>query len=144
MYQLNYHSQSKSKLEIKDLERILEESTVRNKERNITGCLIYHNNSFVQILEGKKKDILDVYEKIKTDERHHNVILLYKNPIDKRCFTDWNMAYHQPNDQYIIQFVNNLLLLSQLSDKASNSLLTFWGQVRRILKSGPIEHIENI
>lgn len=139
MYQLNYHSQSISGLSTIDLENILEEATTTNGERNITGCLIYHNDSFVQILEGEKKDVLEVYKKIKGDKRHHNIMLLYQNSIDTRSFTDWNMAYHKPEDQFVIQFVNNLLLLSKLSDNSSNSLTTFWGQVRRIIESGSVK-----
>ncbi|MDN3492389.1 BLUF domain-containing protein [Winogradskyella bathintestinalis] len=143
MYQLNYHSQSTPGLTIEDLENILEEATATNKKRGISGCLIYHNNSFVQILEGEKEHVCEVFEKIKSDRRHHNITLLYENQISSRYFTGWNMAYHRPNDSYVIQFVNNLLMLSKLTDKASNSLLTFWGQVRRILENGSVEYYEN-
>ncbi|MBF8150710.1 BLUF domain-containing protein [Winogradskyella sp. F6397] len=139
MYQLNYHSKSIPGLTSKNLENILNEATSTNGERNITGCLIYHNESFVQILEGEKKDVLEVYNKIKEDKRHHSIMKLYENDVDRRSFIDWNMAYHKPDDQFIVQYVNNLLLLSKLSDNASNSLITFWGQVRRIIESGSLK-----
>lgn len=63
MYQLNYHSISRPGLDLGDLEHILEQANATNSARNISGCLIYHNNRFVQILKGRKKDVLKVYKK---------------------------------------------------------------------------------
>lgn len=136
MYQLNYHSKAIPGLRLVDLDTILEEAIAENLARHITGCLIYHNESFVQILEGSKKDVLEVYEKIKSDKRHYNVTLIWDNNVDTRFFQEWNMAYHRPDDKNLKQFVNNLLLLSQLSARTSGSLLSFWGSVRRTLLEG--------
>ena len=133
MYQLNYHSISKPELSCIDLDKILEKAIHVNSKKNITGCLIYHNNNFVQILEGKKEDVLSVYKKIKADERHHAVTLLWESSSNLRHFPDWNMAYHQPESEHIISFVNNLTLLSELSDKATPTLLSFWGTVKKVL-----------
>lgn len=65
MYQLNYHSISRPSLHLGDLDDILEEANATNSARNIFGCLIYHHNRFVQILEGRKKNVLQVYKKIR-------------------------------------------------------------------------------
>ncbi|GGG50655.1 BLUF domain-containing protein [Bizionia arctica] len=136
MYQLNYHSISRPGLNLKDLDDILETANIENSKRNISGCLIYHNNRFVQILEGKKKDVLEVFEKIKTDKRHHTVTLLWENQVDKRFFSEWHMAYYRPDDENLKLFLNNLLLLSELSDRSSSSLMSFWSTVREILGGG--------
>ncbi|WP_179336026.1 BLUF domain-containing protein [Winogradskyella costae] len=133
MYQLNYHSKSKLGLELEDLDNILAKANTINSEKAITGCLIYHNSSFVQILEGNKIDVLRVFEKIKSDQRHHTITLLWENNIEDRLFSEWNMAYHRPNSESIKEYINNLLLLSMLSDKSKASLLSFWTSVRRIL-----------
>lgn len=144
MYQLNYRSIAREGLELKDLDDILEEAVAENSKRNITGCLIYHNKSFVQILEGEKKDVLHIYDKIKNDPRHYSVTLLWENPVENRFFQEWNMAYYRPKDKNMIQFVDNLVMLSELSDRSSNSLLSFWGNVRKILRGGTISHFEHI
>ncbi|MDW5290327.1 BLUF domain-containing protein [Formosa sp. PL04] len=135
MYQLNYHSISKAGLTLEHLENILEEAVATNSERHISGCLVYHNNCFVQILEGEKKDVLHVFKKIKSDERHHTVNLLWENDVYKRYFTNWNMAFYRPDDKFSMQFVDNLLLLSTFSEKSSGSLMSFWGHVQRVLGS---------
>lgn len=144
MYQLNYHSKSKSDLNLEDLDHILNEATIRNSAHDITGCLIYHNKSFVQILEGNKKDVLLVFKKIKEDKRHHTVTLLWENNVDGRFFSEWNMAYYRPNEDSVIQYVNNLLLLSLLSERSSGSLLSFWETVRNILRNGETSRYETI
>lgn len=142
MYQLNYRSESIPELEPKDLTDILEEANARNSAKNITGCLIYHQKSFVQILEGNKLDVLEIYEKITTDKRHYNVTLLWENEVDDRYFTEWNMAYHQPEHKNLKLYVSNLLLLSQLSNRSSASLLSFWATVRTILRGDEVREFE--
>ena len=142
MYQLNYHSKSLPELNLNQLEDILETARATNAEKYISGCLIYHNNSFIQILEGEKKDVLEVYERIKTDSRHHNIQLLWVNYVEVRSFKNWNMAFYRPEDKFATQFVDNLLLLSTFSEKSSGALMSFWGHVRRILESNPKQQSE--
>ncbi len=144
MYQLNYHSISRPGLGIEDLGNILEEAIAVNSALNISGCLIYHNNRFIQILEGKKKDVLHVYGKIKGDKRHHTVTLLWENRVERRFFEEWNMAFYRPEDGNVKNFVNNLLLLSEFSEKTSGSLLSFWATVGEILRSGTIDQFAKV
>ena len=144
MYQLNYYSKSNPTLNQNDLEKILETAVAANAEKGISGCLIYHNECFVQILEGEKRDVLEIFEKIKLDDRHHSVNLLWENYVNERFFKKWNMAFYRPKDQFASQFVDNLLLLSTFSEKSSGSLMSFWGHVGRILESDPKKNYEAI
>ncbi|MCK7591666.1 BLUF domain-containing protein [Subsaxibacter sp. CAU 1640] len=136
MYQLNYRSKAAPNLTQEDINNILNTATTVNEEKNITGCLIYHNDSFVQILEGKKEDVLDVYEKIKNDPRHYDVHLLWENNVNGRYFEEWSMAFHNPENKGIQLFINNLLIFSEITDRSSGSLYSFWGNVRRVLLGG--------
>lgn len=142
MYQLNYRSVAKPGLTLEELNKILETATTVNRDKNITGCLIYHNNSFVQILEGEEKDVKEIYEGIKKDDRHLNVTLMWENQVSKRFFEDWSMAYYNPQDKGIQQFVNNMLLLTEFSNKSSGSLFSFWETVRRVISSGDVNELE--
>ena len=47
MYELVYKSTVKTKLSDEALKSILEKSRDFNAKNNITGCLIYYNNSFL-------------------------------------------------------------------------------------------------
>ena len=136
LYHLTYHSISRSGLGYKDLDRILKKAISANAARDISGCLIHHQDRFVQILEGSKKDVRQVYKKIKGDSDHHHVTLLWSNHVENRFFSEWNMAFHRPDDENIKHFINNLTLLAELSDIHSPSLLSFWAKVRKILTNG--------
>ena len=65
----------------------------KNAQHNITGLLVYHRGEFMQLLEGDREDILSVYHKVATDERHRQVNLLWNGPIRERSFAEWEMAF---------------------------------------------------
>lgn len=136
MYQLNYRSQARNEFQTEDLDAILSTANSKNAALNISGCLVFHNGYFVQILEGKKEDVIELFEKIKEDDRHHNVSLLGENSIEQAYFPEWNMAYYEPNDQSVRHFVYNMISMAELSDKSTQSLQTFWAEVRKVLLGG--------
>ena len=76
LYQTVYYSISEEKVTEKLLSKILESSRINNLKRNITGCLLYNNKVFLQLLEGEKEDILELLDIIKKDDRHHNFTLI--------------------------------------------------------------------
>ena len=134
IYQLNYRSKSKIQFTSQDLDDILDTATTVNGTLNISGCLIYHGDYFIQILEGAREDVIKLYETIAQDERHSEVTLLWDGDVKQRYFTGWNMAFYRPEEKNLIQYVNNLLMLSELSDKTSGSLLSFWSTVRNVIR----------
>jgi hypothetical protein len=137
MFQLTYHSIAQPDLGMGDLDGILEEARTENFRRNITSCLVYHNARFAQILEGRKRDVLEVYAKIRTDHRYHRVTLLWEGEVAERYFEEWSMAFRQNSTSRRTDkernFVSNMRLLSEFSDKSSGSLLSFWATIRKLL-----------
>ncbi|MBP2832452.1 BLUF domain-containing protein [Aquimarina sp. U1-2] len=93
IFELSYHSKAAPNLKRDDLEAILTTSKEKNKKNGITGALIYFKKSFFQLVEGNKKDILDLYREIENDDRHYDVTLIYTGFKLKRTFGDWSMAY---------------------------------------------------
>ena len=75
----------------KDIADIVEASTQNNPSKEITGCLIEGENSFLQILEGPSDVIKSLYKTISEDNRHTNVKKLCDEPLDTRLFSDWSM-----------------------------------------------------
>jgi hypothetical protein len=77
-----------------DLEHILTSARRRNLEAGITGMLIYHRGEFVQILEGRKKSVENVYEKfIGQDLQHTALNKVHQNTISHRNFSEWSMGF---------------------------------------------------
>ena len=68
MYTLTYESVATNKIKGAEMEELLEKARENNQREDITGCLIYYQGGFVQLLEGNKKKIEALYKKIKMDK----------------------------------------------------------------------------
>ena len=97
MFELVYFSSANPDLTSTGIANILNTARNFNSENNISGCLIYSNNEFLQILEGDKEIVQDLFTRIKKDKRHRNVILLTENSKEERMFPKWDMAFHDFN-----------------------------------------------
>jgi hypothetical protein len=58
----------------------------------ITGCLIYQDGFFMQMLEGPRDAVFTLCEKIKTDPRHRDLAIVIEAPTRRRIFVDWSMG----------------------------------------------------
>lgn len=76
-----------------DVQDILEASRAFNKKNDITGLLFFNADYFLQCLEGKRKEVNELYNIIQNDSRHTNVVLLNYEATSARMFADWSMAY---------------------------------------------------
>jgi hypothetical protein len=74
------------------LDQILVQSHRNNPRRGITGLLCFTNNVFVQVLEGGRDEVCDLYNAIVRDERHSQVRLLAYEEIAERRFGNWTMG----------------------------------------------------
>lgn len=93
MYRVVYMSRATRAFSDKDLEKLLESSKKSNSEKNLTGILIVKGRTFLQCLEGEKNSVIEVYEKIKKDKRHNQIIDLIEEDTDTRLFPNWSMGY---------------------------------------------------
>ena len=98
LYHLSYASNQSEHINSSDLRDILEVARETNKQNDITGLLLHRDNSFMQVLEGEEQVIKDLYVKISADNRHSDVELLFCEPIEKREFSDWSMAFTELDD----------------------------------------------
>ncbi|MFT6589406.1 MAG: putative two-component system response regulator [Rhodoferax sp.] len=74
------------------LPAILDLSVRNNKQRDITGMLLYDGSNIVQVLEGKKSAVMDTFRAIQSDTRHHGIFVLVEQTIVERQFASWSMA----------------------------------------------------
>ena len=63
-------------------------STIRkqNEIQNITDLLLYNEEAFIQVIEGKREIIKNLFGRISKDSRHSNMVKLLGKPIEKRAF----------------------------------------------------------
>ena len=72
--------------------KILASCKKNNSDIGITGVLLYSQTNFVQYIEGEYKTLFALYDKIKTDNRHKNAVLISGAPISERSFPSWQMG----------------------------------------------------
>lgn len=94
MISLIYASTAKPAYSCDTVQDILNVSVPKNRELNVTGMLVYDGVFFVQCLEGKESAVMQLYETIRKDERHHSVKLIAVTPILSRSFEAWSMGYN--------------------------------------------------
>lgn len=71
---------------------ILPTARRRNRELDVTGLLLVHDDWFVQALEGRRAAVSDLLLSIGADDRHAEMEVAVFQPIDRRLFEDWSMA----------------------------------------------------
>jgi hypothetical protein len=93
MYQLLYTSKALNPFKDEELQQLLEIARLNNSRKMITGMLLYCNSNFIQLLEGKESDLMELFEIISADARHNEVIKIMESKIEKPQFPDWSMGY---------------------------------------------------
>ncbi len=86
------------------LASILESAVRHNQQNNITGMLLYAEGHFIQVLEGDEPAVLETYQRIWDDPRHHYITLLHADPVPKRCFGGWSMGFKHLGPQEAAAF----------------------------------------
>src|SRR5450755_3810168 len=100
-FRLIYSSEAAPDLATPDLEGMLAESRIRNLACGITGVLVFVDGAFLQILEGEKRDVLDLMERIERDPRHRGIKVFHEEETDERAFSSWSMAYLSPSAEEV-------------------------------------------
>lgn len=90
---LIYASSQARELGPDELKEILEIARKRNPNLHVTGMLVYHDGSFLQVLEGNRKKVENLFNKIKTDSRHNRVAKITSYYTAERLFSDWSMGF---------------------------------------------------
>ncbi len=121
-----YASRTTATLSPVALDNILEQSHRNNPRRGITGLLCFTSDVFVQVLEGGRDEVCDLYNAIVRDDRHSQVRLLAYEEIAERRFGNWTMG------QVDAKAVNPSLLL-KYSKTASLDPFAITGQATMAL-----------
>ena len=94
LVRLVYASLAAGEIDHAMIASILEQSQTYNLEHGITGvlCTYPQGNLFLQVLEGSRAEVNQLYATIVRDPRHRDVTLLDYAEIDERRFAGWRMG----------------------------------------------------
>jgi len=73
-------------------EAILASSRSHNVSNGITGILCYGGGIFLQVIEGGRAQVNELYNSLVQDKRHKEVVLLHYEEITQRRFSGWTMG----------------------------------------------------
>lgn len=93
LVQLVYTSQATRTMNMQDFVDLLTKSRDNNRRLNITGMLLHQKGQFLQVIEGERVAVENLFRKIVSDPRHRDITLLVKYPIQTREYSDWDMKF---------------------------------------------------
>lgn len=93
MYYMIYMSSAVKPMNFGELSALLQQCRDNNHHSGITGMLLYQNGTFMQMLEGEKQVVSDLFDAIRKDDRHTGVHIVLTGDIAKRNFEDWSMGF---------------------------------------------------
>jgi len=82
-YAICYVSNISENIDENEVDNILLDSQRNNKEKDITGVLLYSDGNFFQILEGEEQKVKDLFSVIKEDSRHKGILTIFQKKIMK-------------------------------------------------------------
>ena len=93
VYQIIYSSAAAVPFSDNDLATLLLRARSNNERLGITGLLLYHDRSFLQVLEGDTAVLESLFSIILRDKRHDHIVKLLAREVDDRHFAGWKMGF---------------------------------------------------
>ena len=138
MHSLVYRSEAVDNFTLPEIYKMLSKARVFNSKHNITGCLLYHNGKFLQLLEGEEKVVERLFNRIKKDARHHKMEIICQEHGTMRLFDEWSMAFHDyglngTSAHLKLKQIDNFFDKSDAFMKPSTLAIPFFANVKDIL-----------
>lgn len=128
MYRIVYVSAAVNPFSKSALLELLTKASEKNQRLGVTGLLLYKDGDFIQMLEGERTVVEELFKKIGDDRRHARVIVLIEGETDERLFKDWSMGFRDLSDPEVqatpgfSQFMNTPLVPDSFSNDPSGCL----------------------
>lgn len=145
---LVYVSENVRHLGEADIVQQLQKWGSKNESLNVTGLLIRDADSFLQILEGERAVVDDLFRTISHDTRHAKITKLAEVPIKERSFRNWSMKYasvaHGASDVLpeLMDYLGNTLHLERIASGGIKKLLDEFLAGKWHLKAVELRHVD--
>ena len=95
---LMYMSKARPDVGPDEIHAILDAARPRNARQGVTGLLIFAGGYFLQLLEGPEAYVGEIFDAIRADPRHSDVVVLLTDRADRRQFPGWSMGFELIED----------------------------------------------
>jgi Sensors of blue-light using FAD len=93
VYQVIYASAAAVPFTEGALSTLLLRARANNERLGVTGLLLFHEGSFLQVLEGDQAALESLFSTISGDKRHDHIVKLLAREVADRQFAGWNMGF---------------------------------------------------
>jgi len=125
LFQLIYLSSATRLFSKEELVALLTHSRSNNSRNRLTGILLYKDGNIMQVLEGERAKVERVFDVIKQDPRHKDIIVLVSAEVAAREFGEWSMGFRDLQDPAIkllpgySEFLNKSLAIEEFAANPS-------------------------
>jgi hypothetical protein len=100
MKRIKYISRFAEDLSKEDIDALVEQAEQKNAEHDITGILVTAGHLFFQLIEGPSDSVDRLFDNIRNDERHTDVLILAaEDNVPHRIFPHWSMKKMSLDDE---------------------------------------------
>ncbi len=120
-YAISYVSTANIDFQDQEIEDMMIKTSQFNFDKKITGILLYNERNFFQLIEGEKETIQKLYEKIKQDSRHDNIIKILEKTVFEPAFdgylTDFITDTKKYSESQLKHYLHYIEVLDPVSEK---------------------------
>jgi Sensors of blue-light using FAD len=112
------------------------DNRIQNQKIGINGMILSHKNFYLQILEGEREAVNNLYHSIVADHRHTDLLLIRYQEIQRPHFTDWHYAViDQKLDEIFYRYINDLVNVDENFNKdlTSSCAMALFRRARAVL-----------
>jgi hypothetical protein len=130
LVQIVYRSRELHPLGQEEILDILRKSQNKNLRKRISGLLIYREGQFLQLLEGPKTEVEELFQIIAQDPRHHEIVIIDRHDVDSVLMPTWAMGYFSPelhgcavNEEFMLRESDARAISEFLPEKIGKAFL---------------------
>lgn len=97
------------------LKTIINGANKFNEEHKIYGALFYHNQRFLQLIEGEHDKLSLLMDKLYADTRHTNLKVVVDTSINVRTYEDWTLDLFNLDGNQNIDF-DHIITIKKMFD----------------------------
>lgn len=94
LYYLIYVSRAQVEVGTDTLKALRQVMQRRNRLEGLSGCLLYMNGEFMQMIEGQREAVEALMRRIRQDPLHRDIRVVVEGSAARRVFVDWGMVVH--------------------------------------------------
>lgn len=110
-YSVMYISSGVPDLNNNDVHAIMDAAHKNNHALNISGFLLYDKGNFLQLLEGDQEKVMMIYDRVKNDWRHRNLIPVMDQYTEIKGFDFYHSGFKICDNPSLVNDLKNYVAM---------------------------------